>query len=249
MKIALVCPYDIAYPGGVTNHVTQFAQYARKVGHDVAVIAPTSRKGAYEGVISSGKAIPFPIKGGTVPRLSFSFWNYPEIRKLFVSEKFDVIHVHEPGVPLLGFAALACAPQRLSAIAATFHTNAPYNFLYKTYGKVAKLSKLADKLLRKVDVKIAVSEAAKMFASRYVTGEYCIIPNGVDVEHFSPETKPIGHYRDGKVNILFVGRLGNYEKRKGLKYLVSAFNKLHANHPNARLLVVGPGKPQVLRNS
>ncbi|MBI2550261.1 glycosyltransferase family 4 protein, partial [Candidatus Woesearchaeota archaeon] len=42
---------------------------------------------------------------------------------------------------------------------------------------------------------------------------------------------------------LFVGRLGNYEKRKGLKYLVSAFNKLHANHPNARLLVVGPGKP------
>lgn len=243
MKIALVCPYDIAYPGGVTSHVTQFAQYARKAGHAVTVIAPASRKGAYEGVISAGKAIPLPIKGGTVPRLSFSFWNYPEIRKLFVSEKFDVIHVHEPGVPLLGFAALGCAPQRLSAIAATFHTNAPYNFLYKTYGKIAKVSRLADKLLRKVDVKIAVSEAAKRFASRYVSGEYFIIPNGVDLERFSPKAKPIGHYTDGKVNVLFVGRLGNYEKRKGLKYLVSAFNKLHANHPNARLLVVGPGKP------
>ncbi|GAI02057.1 unnamed protein product, partial [marine sediment metagenome] len=60
------------------------------------------------------------------------------------------------------------------------------------------------------------------FARGHFPGYYNIIPNGVDLDHFSPDASPIDQFCDGKVNILFVGRL---EKKKGLNYLVEAFEQ------------------------
>ncbi|GAF84267.1 unnamed protein product [marine sediment metagenome] len=76
------------------------------------------------------------------------------------------------------------------------------------------------------------------FANKHLPGNYTIIPNGVDLEHFSPDVSPIDEFCDGKVNILFVGRL---EKRKGLNYLLEAYRQAKREVPNSRLIVVGPG--------
>jgi len=43
---------------------------------------------------------------------------------------------------------------------------------------------------------------------------------------------------DGKLNILFVGRL---EKRKGANYLLKAYRRVKRDIPNSRLIIVGPG--------
>ncbi|MFQ5872822.1 MAG: glycosyltransferase family 4 protein, partial [Dehalococcoidia bacterium] len=91
----------------------------------------------------------------------------------------------------------------------------------------------------KLHDKIAVSPAARDFVAKHFPGEYHIIPNGIDLTQFSPNTAPIEEYMDGKLNILFVSRL---EKRKGLKYLLGAYTKLKWDFPDVRLLVVGPGK-------
>ncbi len=243
MNIALVCPYDIAYPGGVTSHVVQFARHAKLLGHAATIIAPSSKKIASDGFVNAGKALPLPIRGGTVSRLGLSFWNFPKIKWLFNSSQFDVIHLHEPGVPLLGLFALAYAPHYKSAIIATFHSNSPHSALTRAYSAFFKSTSIQQSLMKKIDARIAVSRAARQFIAKYAPGEYAIIPNGVDTENFTPKAKPFEKFRDGKLNILFVGRLGNNEKRKGLKYLVAAFNRLHATHHNARLIVVGPGKP------
>ena len=45
-------------------------------------------------------------------------------------------------------------------------------------------------------------------------------------------------YMDGKLNILFLGRL---EFRKGLNYLLNAYLRVKPEFPESRLLVVGPG--------
>ena len=92
--------------------------------------------------------------------------------------------------------------------------------------------------LHKLDGKIAVSKAAMEFASKYVPGYYDIIPNGVDLELFSPDVSPISEFCDGKLNILFVGRL---EKQKGVNYLIKAYRRVRQEVPNSRLIIVGPG--------
>ncbi|GAH20076.1 unnamed protein product, partial [marine sediment metagenome] len=91
---------------------------------------------------------------------------------------------------------------------------------------------------RKLDGKIAVSQPAREFAYEHFKGYYNIIPNGVDLDHFSPDVSPIDEFCDGKANILFVGRL---EKRKGLNYLLEAFEQVKQEIPDSRLIIVGPG--------
>ena len=91
---------------------------------------------------------------------------------------------------------------------------------------------------RMLDGHIAVSSAARQYASRFFPGNYRIIPNGIEVDHFSAELPAIPELNDGKLNILFVGRM---EKRKGLRYLLEAYSRLKWDFHDIRLLVVGPG--------
>jgi phosphatidylinositol alpha-mannosyltransferase len=59
----------------------------------------------------------------------------------------------------------------------------------------------------------------------------------VELADFSPQVAPLEEFQDGKINILFLGRA---EKRKGLEYLLKAFQVIKPDHPNCRLIVVSP---------
>ena len=50
MKICLVSPYDFMHPGGVTEHVRHLSDKLRARGHDVTVLAPSSRVGDDHGI-------------------------------------------------------------------------------------------------------------------------------------------------------------------------------------------------------
>ncbi|MBI2141607.1 glycosyltransferase family 4 protein [Candidatus Woesearchaeota archaeon] len=252
MKIALVCPYDIAYPGGVQNHVLQFAHHARRLGHSVTVLAPASRENCYvdhKGVdfVNMGRTVPLPIGIGTVSRFTFSFWNKGRLHEFLSNGNFDVVHIHSPEAPILGPLAAKYVNTESTVLVTTSHSNTSPNPVTWFYSMLARLFGI-DKLIQKVDVRLAVSEAAKAKANHYLPGNYTVIPNGIDTERFSPKVGGIEKYLDGKVNILFVGRLGNNERRKGLYYLVSAFSQMHLNpkYSNTRLLVVGPGEPDAM---
>src|SRR3972149_10915572 len=78
-------------------------------------------------------------------------------------------------------------------------------------------------LPRRVHGWIAVSPIAKKFALKLFPDKFTIIPNGVDISRFQPASRrgpKIKKFVDGKINLLFVGRL---EGRKGLPYLLRAF--------------------------
>jgi phosphatidylinositol alpha-mannosyltransferase len=146
-------------------------------------------------------------------------------------ERFDVIHHHEPLVPLLSMQILdrATCPN-----VATFHAFGGFSLSYWLGRPIGA------HYLRKLDARIAVSSAARHFVSEYFPGDYRIIPNGVDVAFYSG-ARPFPEYRDGKVNILFVGRA---ERRKGAMYLLRAYAALKRIHPETRLILATAG-PQL----
>jgi len=233
VKIALVSPYDFAHPGGVILHISYLERYFTQMGHEVKVIAPASRAIPDFGdrFIPIGRPRPIP-SSGSIARVTVSLWLAPKIRAVLEQEKFDIIHFHEPLMPMLCTSVL-----RLSHTAnvGTFHAchgKPGYNFA-RPIGKW-----ILRRWFRKLDGKIAVSKPAVEYARENFPGYYNIIPNGVDVEHFSPDVSPIEEFDDGKLNILFVSRL---EKRKGLNYLLQAFKQVKEEVPNSRLIVVGPG--------
>src|SRR5260370_613909 len=92
--------------------------------------------------------------------------------------------------------------------------------------------------VRRLDGRIAVSTPAAEFVSRFFPGDYRVIPNGVDVERFSPRVPPLARYNDGQLNVLYLGRL---EVRKGAKYLLRAIPLIREHYPNTRFIIAGDG--------
>ncbi len=233
MKIALVSPYDFAYPGGVAVHISYLEHHLARMGHEVKVIAPASKAISSFGdrFIPIGSPRPVPTSG-SIARLTLSPWLSSRVKSVLDRERFDIIHLHEPLMPMLCTTVL-----RLSQAAniGTFHAceGSPGYNLAKPFG-----TWMLKRWFRRLHGKIAVSKPAREFACSYFPGYYNIIPNGVDVEHFSPSVSPVEDFCDGKLNILFVSRL---EKRKGLNYLLAAFGQVKQQIPNSRLIVVGPG--------
>ncbi|MFC2020186.1 glycosyltransferase family 4 protein [Chloroflexota bacterium] len=233
MKIALVSPYDFAHPGGVVNHIASLEHHLTRMGHDVKVIAPASRTVTTFGdrFIPIGRPRPIP-SSGSILRITISLRLASTIKAILDREKFDIVHLHEPFMPMLCSGVL-----RFSNVPniGTFHAcdgKPGYDFA-KPIGTI-----ILKRRLHKLTGKIAVSKPAMKYASKYVPGYYDIIPNGIDLERFSPDVSPIEEYCDGKQNILFVGRL---EHRKGLKYLLEAYQRVKREIPDSRLIVVGPG--------
>ncbi len=233
MKIGLVSPYDYAYPGGVMAHIFHLSRHLIDAGHEIKIIAPLTSPPAIldKGFIRLGRSVPVPT-GGSMARISLSVWLEPRIKRLLAEEQFDVVHLHEPLAPVIPLYIL-----RLSNAVnvGTFHA-------FHGSGRVYRVSKYALRRYHdKLDGRIAVSAPALSMVSRHFPGDYRVIPNGIEFSRFATPARPLSDFQDGKLNILFVGRL---EKRKGLKYLLGAYSKLKWRHPNTRLIVVGPGNPE-----
>jgi phosphatidylinositol alpha-mannosyltransferase len=238
MKICLVSPYDFAREGGVNQHILWLAENFRAMGHEVKIMAPTSADEAEEED-EVGQGIPIyhvgtvmPIKAnGSVARITLSLNLSGQVKSILQREQFDVIHLHEPLMPALPLTVLAYSK---GLNVGTFHAFSQSNIGYYYARPILRL------FWGKLDGKIAVSEPAVEFISQYFKGNYEIIPNGVDLTRFEQKAEPLPQYNDGKLNILFVGRFN--ERRKGLKFLLRAFNYVKREIPNARLIIVGKGE-------
>jgi phosphatidylinositol alpha-mannosyltransferase len=238
VRVALVSPYSWTYPGGVNGHVAALARELRRMGDEVSILAPwdppdrlsrmlhggrTAVTSPTEGLIPLGRTIAIPANGA-VSNLSVWPRGVVTLRGALRSRDFDVIHVHEPIAPLIGWLVPFIEG---TPVVGTFHaysTQALPNRIATLFG--ARLA------FNRLQARIAVSDAAAWTGRRWFGGRYRTIPNGVDLSLVPRGPKP----ESEALRIVFVGRS---DERKGLPVLLAAFAAL-VRHVPARLTVVGP---------
>jgi phosphatidylinositol alpha-mannosyltransferase len=230
----------------VNRHVEALAEEFLGRGHDVRVLAPVDPPGRVsralhraqaerrqlpDYLIPLGRTMGFGANGSVSNLAPFPAGGVVAPRRLVRSGEFDVIHVHEPMVPLVGWNATLGARDPIVGTFHAYSTRALPNYIATGLG--------ARRVFNRLSARIAVSEAAAWTGRRWYGGEYTIVPNGVDVDAAPSGPKPTG----GDLEILFVGRP---EERKGLPILLTAFNAL-VEHVPCRLTVIGAEREDVLR--
>lgn len=236
LKIGIVCPYDYTRFGGVQEHIRFVADEMRARGHSVKVIAPTPAKKPQNSprdviFIGSSTAINTPM--ATTAELTVSA-TPREIDTMFQEERFDIVHFHEPWVPVLSRQLLT---RSHASNIATFHAKLPETWVNKSIERAWR--PYGKNLMRYVDAITAVSSAAAEYVSTATHANVQIIPNGIDLSVFNRQhCETYRDYDDNIKTILYIGRL---EKRKGVEYLLKGYRALREKHDDVRLVIVGDG--------
>lgn len=235
MKIAQVCPYDYFRGGGVQSHIEFLSDELRKLGHEVKIIAPDMKNGdnKRDDVILAGGGLKVTASKTTVEVTALYPKDRKKLKKVLAEEDFDIIHYQEPAMPMLPAQILM-----LSDVPSvgTFHA-APAGFVYK-FPVSSLLKQMTKPILNALDRVIAVSSVPGNHLKQFCSKKIHIVPNGIDLNFFSPDVKPYKKYLDGKVNIFFMGRL---DERKGVSYLLKAYRRLRKKVKNVRLIIGGKG--------
>ena len=212
MRIGLVCPYSLTFPGGVQGQVLGLAHHMRALGHDVSIVAPCDGPAPDDHVLIIGESVLNESNGSIAPIAPGPAAAARTIKVLW-DEKFDVIHVHEPLCPGPSATTVVMKP---APLVGTFHA-AGDQPAYE------KLSAMARWFANRLDAKGAVSEEARALAGVAIPEPWTILFNGVDVDQFA-SAEPFVDLRDsGRKSVLFVGR---HEERKGLGVLLEAITSI-----------------------
>ncbi len=234
MKIGLVCPYNIAKGGGVQEIVfaTQTELLAR--GHEVYIITPQPREydedcAKHKNIIFVGSATDFNSPLHTTIQVSAGL--NESIDSMLEEHNFDILHFHEPWVPVLSRQILT---RSNTVNVATFHANIPKTIMSRTVVKV--VTPYTKSVLKYIDKFTAVSDAAAEYVCSLTDAPVAIIPNGIDLARYKAPARRADKRKHK--TIFYVGRL---EGRKGVKHLLLAFALVQEKDPETSLVIAGDG--------
>jgi phosphatidylinositol alpha-mannosyltransferase len=221
MRVGLVCPFDVGSPGGVQQVTGDLVDHLRLLGDEVVYVvagkyAYQGGPGYDEGILPAGRPTRIRANRSMVPltlaptawwRVRHALWDV------------DVIHVHEPFIPLVGWAALTVARPTI----VTFHADAP-GWVETLY----RWTPLIDRRMRQTILTAVSESAARSIPDEW--GEVHLVPNALDVSTYD---LPVGRIDR---RIAFLGR---DDPRKGLDVLLDAWPSIRTRVPQAELVVMG----------
>jgi hypothetical protein len=186
LRICLVTPYAWSQPHDANEHVAGVSDALRARGHAVVVLAPSSRSadllagrralqsGELDGVVCVSRAVPVSPRSAVGVPIGVRASVATALRR----GDFDVVHGVDPGVPGLSYVALLEAE---TTTAATFVDPERLGFPPRRTQR--------DRLLARIDMLLATSDAVEARAAERFPGAYTIVPAGVDLELLAPATK------------------------------------------------------------
>ncbi len=204
MKILMVCPYSLSRPGGVQGQALGLTRELRKLDIDTRVLGPCDGPPPQAGAITVGESVLWENNGSVAPIATSSQVARRTIDALAMFEP-DVVHLHEPMVPgptlslLIGYHGPMVSTHHISG------------YVGREWAMPAvRLN------MERVGVRVAVSHSARVTAEESLGGEYTVLWNGVEVDHFTAAEA----YPTDRPAVFFCNR---HEQRKGLSVLLDAW--------------------------
>ena len=188
MRICLVTPFAWSQPHDVNEHVAGIAAPLRELGHDVTVLAPSTRSAdlrAGRHALLEQRSPEMIAVGPAVPISRRSQMGVPvgvraNLSLALAQGRFDVVHGFEPGLPSLSYLALRDS----GAIGvATFCSTERLGY--------PPARSQRERLLTRLDALIALSGPVRDAAAERFPGDYHLLSPGVDLDLFlfRPEQK------------------------------------------------------------
>jgi len=232
MKIGYIMDTTLDSDAGVQQYFKGLARYMLKNGHKIKFLVPPSKdKGEFKGhIITFGKQITVKGNANTIKTVLFTSTN--RIKYILKRESFDIIHIASPFSPFFGAKIIKYSKCPIVSTYLVYGRNC----FYRLGGFLLRL--MLFNIYKKIDKNIAPSFMAKKEGEFTMPGSYELIPLATDTSNYSPKASPLREFRDGKVNILFLGRL---EKRKGVDYLIKSYRRVEKKMKDTRLIIVGDG--------
>lgn len=186
LRICFVTPFAWSQPHEVNDHVDGVARALRRLGHQVTVLAPSSRardllagrralqQGRDEEVVAIGPSLPISRRTS----IGVPVGVRANLRLALVHGDYDLVHGFEPGLPSVSYLALTSAR---ALTAATF-------FSAERLGYPARKSR-RDRLNIRVDLLLATSPETARAAAHRFPGDYHVVSPGIDLALFTPRPK------------------------------------------------------------
>ncbi len=229
MKVGIVCPYDLSAPGGVQQLTSELAEAVRAGGHEVVLVGAGRyahpRPGHDDSTVQVGKSFTIRANQSLVP-LTLSPFSWGRVRRAL--RNADVVHIHEPLVPLVGWVAMTLRGPKVY----TFHADPP-RWARRVYRFIPGLGSL----FRSGVVTAVSPTAASAIPGSW--GSVEIVPNAIDVAAFD---LPVRRFER---RVVFLGR---DDPRKGLDVLLSAWPAIRSRVHQAELKVMGARREQTIED-
>jgi len=186
LRVCLVTPFAWSRPHDVNEHVAGIASELRRLGHEVTVLAPSTRAadliagrralldGGGDEVIALGPAVPVSRRS----RIGVPVGVRANLSLALARGGYDVVHGFEPGLPSLSYLALRDA-----------HAFTVASFLSPERLGYPPGRAQRERLLARIDELVATSERTAEAAAERLPGDYRVISPGVDLELFRPGRK------------------------------------------------------------
>jgi predicted metal-dependent phosphoesterase TrpH len=230
LRTCLVTPFAWSRPHDVNEHVAGVAHELRGLGHDVTVLAPSTRAadliagrralldGGPHELIALGPAVPVSRRS----RIGVPVGVRANLSLALARGEYDVVHGFEPGLPSLSYLALRDS-----------HAFAVATFLSPERLGYPPSKAQRERLLGRIDALVATSEATAEAAAVRLPGDYRVITAGVDLERFRPGRKR---------------RLVVLEWRPGERALTRAVVRALAGRPSLPRALRGRARVRTLRD-
>lgn len=265
MKILHILDHSIPLQSGYTFRTRNILRHQRELGWQTAHVTGLKHKAETAGLSEEVDGLHFyrtPVSEGLLSKLPvLNQWHVVQtlakrIAEVIEEEKPDVLHAHSPA--LNGLAALRAAKKFNLPVVyecrAFWEDAAVDHGTSKEMGLRYRLTRaLESKVFRKVTAVTTICEGLRqdIVARGIPTEKVTVIPNAVDIEHFSVGAQADLEMEEelglsGKTVLGFIGSFYAYE---GIPLLLEAMPQMIVSNPDLRLLLVGGGPQEELIKS